>query len=344
MKALRLADIIDIDSYERIRPDYRPRILEHKRVRRVPVGPLVSVVFEDRETLRYQILEMTRVERTTDPAKVQIEIDVYNDLVPGENELSATLFIEIPELDQIRTELDRLIGIDSSVAVIVDAGSENETQAPGRFDERQLEEDRISAVHYLRFSLNAEQVERFEAGARVSLRISHPRYQHEAELCSATRASLLRDLRDATPVLLDPEEMKCSPAAAGTALVETPSVQARKLLPVGSRSRVVVETKDRAASLIGADPELISELVRVAQQVARELHARTGSCRIRMDAAADAKGALRIEVSSPSAPNAEAREPSAETEPSAGMEPSAETEPSAEAEPSEGGRREPQTR
>jgi hypothetical protein len=299
MRALRLADIVDIDTYERIRSSYRARILDHKKLRRVSVGPRVSLVFEDRETLRYQILEMTRIERTTDPAKVQTEIDVYNDLIPGENELSATLFIEIPELDQVRSELDRLIGIDEHVALVIDSGAKNERQIPGRFDPHQLEEDRISAVHYLRFSLCAEEVERFEAGARASLRIDHPHYRHEAELCGETRASLLRDLRDATPELLDSSELSDVQAPAASPAAASPNVQVRKLSPLGSRTRVVVETKDRAATFLGADPALVSELMRVAQQIARELQSRAGGARIRMDAPVDGNGALRIEISAP---------------------------------------------
>jgi hypothetical protein len=298
MKALRLADVVDIDTYERIRAGYRGRILDHKDARRVAIGPRVSLAFEDRETLRYQILEMTRIERTIDPAKVQTEIDVYNGLIPGENELSATLFIEIPELDQIRAELDRLIGIDEHVALVLDSGQEDERPVPGHFDPSQLEEDRISAVHYLRFSLCPEAVERFEAGARVSLRIAHPHYRHEVELRPETRTSLLRDLRDATPELLNTSALPRADASAFPA-VESSRLQVRKLPPLGTRSRVVVETKDRSATLLGAAPALLAELMRTAQQIARDLQSRAGGGRVRMDVPVDAPGALRIEVSAP---------------------------------------------
>jgi hypothetical protein len=297
MRGLCLADVVDIDTYEHIRPGYRARILDHKQPRRVSVGPCVSLVFEDRETLRYQILEMIRVERTTDPEKVQTEIDVYNDLMPGENELSATLFIEIPELDRIRSELDRLIGIDEAVSLVFDPGAENESCVPGRFDPSQLEADRISAVHYLRFSLRAHEVERFESGGRVGLRIDHPNYRHAVELDPATRASLLCDLRDATPELLDAAALPRARSRAATEPNE--GVRVRTLPALGSRTRMVVEARDPAATLATADPGLLSELMRTAREVARDLHARTGRCRIRMETRADAPGGLRIELSAP---------------------------------------------
>ena len=299
MRDLKLADIVDIDTYEQVRPSYRSEIIRHKQNRRVGVGPRVSIVFEDRETLRYQIQEMTRVERTSDPEKVQIELDVYNDLIPGRNELSATLFIEIPELSQIRSELDRLIGIDEHVALVIDAGGSEATRAPARFDQRQMEEDRISAVHYLRFSLTDGQAERFEAGARVSLQISHPNYRHETELGPATRESLLHDLHDSSPELLDPAAVQRARAADSSALVETGSVRARKLASAGAAERAVVETTDETTSFATADPAAVTELVRLAQRVAREMQLRSGSCRIRMDARTGESGGLRFELSAP---------------------------------------------
>ena len=101
---------MDLDRYEAVRPELRAAIIEHKRERRVPVGDRVTLVFEDRETLRWQVLEMARVEQIRDRDALQRELDVYNELVPGEDELSATLFVEIPDLERIRPELDRLIG------------------------------------------------------------------------------------------------------------------------------------------------------------------------------------------------------------------------------------------
>jgi hypothetical protein len=293
MQPLALDDILDIDAYEQIRPEYRARVIAHKRQRRVAVGPQVSLVFEDRETLRYQIQEMTRVERTTNPEKVQIELDVYNELVPGENELSATLFIEIPELDQIQPALDRLIGIDEHVALRV--GNDDEP-IPARFDDRQMEEDRISAVHYIRFSLSSAQAEAFRSGPPPRLRIDHEHYAHETILDDESRTSLAADLTGATPRLLDADSVRRARAAAPDTLLETDRVRARRLSAPGTPERIVVEPTQAGATLEGADPALLSELFEVTRQQARDLRARAGSARVRLDLLAGDAGALRFEI------------------------------------------------
>jgi hypothetical protein len=293
MQPLALDDILDIDAYEQIRPEYRARVIAHKKQRRVAVGPQVSLVFEDRETLRYQIQEMTRVERTTNPEKVQIELDVYNELVPGENELSATLFIEIPELDQIQPALDRLIGIDEHVALLV--GNDDEP-IPARFDDRQMEEDRISAVHYIRFSLSPTQAEAFRSGPPPRLRIDHEYYAHETILDGESRTSLAADLTGATPRLLDTDSVRRARAADPDTLLETDRVRARRLSAPGTPERIVVEPTQAGVTLEDADPALLSELFEVTRQQARDLRARAGSARVRLDLLAGDAGALRFEI------------------------------------------------
>lgn len=292
MRPLALADILDLDAYERVRPDYRQRVLAHKRDRRIAVGPQVTLLFEDRETLRYQIQEMTRVEQTTRPDKVQLEIDVYNDLIPGPDELSATLFIEIPDLDQIQPALDRLVGIDEHVSLVL---GEDE-RIPARFDTRQMEEDRISAVHYLRFSLTPEQAERFRSGPPPRLRIDHPHYAHETELSEDKRASLARDLSDETPVLLDVEAARDGTSERMETLIETPTVRAIRHSGPGGRERFVVAPVRGDLSLAEADPALLAELFEVSQRVARELQGRAEQVRVRLDGLAGEAGDLRFEI------------------------------------------------
>lgn len=294
MDALTLRDILEIDAYARVRDQYRPRVMAHKKQRRVSVGPRVSLVFEDRETLRYQIQEMTRVERTTDPEKIQIELDVYNELVPGPGELSATLFIEIPELDAIQPELDRLVGIDEHVALVLD-GLEDEPVV-ARFDDRQMEEDRISAVHYLRFTFSDAQLAAWRTGAGARLRIDHANYQHESPIEGVTRESLSRDLENETPSLLDPEEMQRAREATDEILLETLRVRARRLSPPGKAERVVVESVGHDGRFLDADAELITELVTTAQQVARQVQDGAGAARVRVDWLAGERGPLRIEI------------------------------------------------
>lgn len=287
MRGLTLDDILELDRYELVREEYRARVLAHKRERRVAVGDKVTLLFEDRETVRYQIQEMARVERIHDPRKLEHELEVYGELIPAPGELSATLFIEIGELTQVRPELDSLVGIDESVSIAIGEG-EKEESIRGRFDERQLEEDRISAVHYVRFPLTAAQRERFASGDCVRIRIDHPNYRAEAKIGATTRTSLLRDLCGETPLLLDPH---ASPAGqAREVLLETGRVRAyRPRHPVASE-HVIVEACESSASLLEADPELLAELMAVVQRFARELTARAGSCRVATRASGEAGG------------------------------------------------------
>jgi hypothetical protein len=294
MQRLTLEDILEVDAYARVRDAYRARVIEHKKQRRIAVGPHVSLVFEDRETLRYQIQEMTRVEQTTDPEKVQIEVDVYNELVPGAGELSATLFIEIPELARIQPELDRLVGIDEHVALVIP--ELEDARVVARFDARQMEEDRISAVHYLRFAFSDAQLAAWRSGRPVSLRIDHPSYTHEAVLGESTRASLTRDLQDDPPVLLDAEEMRQAREAASDVIQETGSVRVRRVWAAGGADRIVVEAVAPGTSFLSAEPALLAELVATAQRQARELQARSGAARVRLDLLSGEPGPLRFEI------------------------------------------------
>jgi len=243
----------------------------------VAVGEKVTMLFENRETVRYQIQEMVRVERIRDPEKIRDEIAAYSDLLPLPGELSPTLFNEIPELDEIKPELDRLLGIDESVSIAIGEGGAEDC-VRGRFDERQLEEDRISAVHYVRFPFSADQRDRFASGASVRVRIDHPNYRAEAEIGAATRESLLRDLRGETPELLDPAAAPAAPTRE--VLLETEKVRAYRLSRPLAVEHVIVEPVDASTSLLSADPELLAELMAVVQRFAREITARVGSCRV----------------------------------------------------------------
>jgi hypothetical protein len=277
VKRITLDDILELDRYELVRAEYRTRVLAHKRNRRVAVGDRITMLFEDRETVRYQIQEMVRVERIRDPEKILDEIDAYSDLVPERDELSATLFIEIPELSEIKPELDRLVGIDECVSIVIDEGGVEDCVG-GRFDERQLEEDRISAVHYVRFPFSVDQRERFASAESLRVRIDHANYRAEAEIGAATRESLLRDLRDETPLLLDPGRAPSEPTRE--LLLETERVRAYRLARPLAAQHVIVEPADTAASLLSAEPELLTELMAVVQRFAREVTARAGSCRV----------------------------------------------------------------
>jgi len=191
---IELNDVLNFLEYEKVRDGMRARVIDLKRARRVPVGPYLSVVFENRDTVLFQIQEMCRVERIADDARVQDEIDVYNVLLPCRGELSATLFIEITDKGQIRPVLGRFMGIDVGPTVWLQVGKE--FAVPGEFEPGHSDEEKgkLSAVHFVRFAFPPEAVRAF-AGSPVHLVVDHPAVRARALLGAATKAELLADLR-----------------------------------------------------------------------------------------------------------------------------------------------------
>jgi hypothetical protein len=221
---------------------------------------------------------MLWIEGIEDPEKIQHELDVYNELMPGERELSATLFIEITELAEIRPELHRLIGLDAHVSLLLGAGP-GEGVIRARFDPRQSEDDRLSAVQYIRFPLDAEETRRFaDAATAVRLRCDHPNYRHEAELPPAVRARLARDLSQEPEPLLRPH----AKGAADRVLFDDGRVRALRPARPRGPGHVVVEAIG-APSLLEAEPELRSALMEAVLRVAREVVREHGACRVAAD-------------------------------------------------------------
>ena len=196
MKPLAPEEVLSLAHYAAQRARFRDAIIAHKRRRRLSVGGKVTLLFEDRETLRFQVQEMLQVERISDPERVRYELDVYNELMPREFELSATLFVEITEAPSIRKELDRLVGIDEHVFLELGSGESLE-RIHADFDAKQFEEERISAVQYIRFPLGAELAAKFrDPSVPVELRVDHPNYAGKTTIDGDSRASLMADLID----------------------------------------------------------------------------------------------------------------------------------------------------
>jgi Protein of unknown function (DUF3501) len=192
-RAIRLGDVVNFFEYEKVREERRRRVIELKRKRRVEVGPYLSFVFENRETLLFQIQEMCRAERIIDDARVQEEIGVYSALLPRPGELSATLFIEISDKDQIKPVLDRFMGIDTGRHVWMEiAGG---PRVPGVFEAGHSDEEKgkLAAVHFVRFAFSAEAVSAFATSA-VDLVTDHSAARARARLSDGTKAELLTDL------------------------------------------------------------------------------------------------------------------------------------------------------
>lgn len=200
-RKLTLEDIADVRAYERERDAFRRHVIALKRLRRVGVGAFITLVFENRDTVRFQIQEMARAEKLSSDGEIQAELEIYNPLIPDPGTLAATLFVELTSREDLVSWLPKLVGIERAVQLRIGASCPSAADAlvlPARIDaehEKQLTRQTITAsVHYVHFDLTAVQVERF-ATEPVRLEIDHPAYAEGTSLDEATRTELLKDLR-----------------------------------------------------------------------------------------------------------------------------------------------------
>ncbi len=196
-RKLTLDHIADLRAYERERHDFRTQVIDLKARRRVHIGPFVTVVFENRDTVRFQIQEMARVERLLTDEAIETELRTYNPLVPEPGQLAMTLFIELTSDADLRRWLPELVGIETSLVLRVGEGDDAQTigATPEDAHAANLTRDEMTAsVHYLHFHLGDDQIEAVAAGP-VVLAIEHAAYEHATALGEDTVAELLTDLR-----------------------------------------------------------------------------------------------------------------------------------------------------
>ncbi|MGO8859831.1 MAG: DUF3501 family protein [Acidimicrobiales bacterium] len=200
-EALTLAEVLDLRAYERVREEYRAQVIHRKRLRRVALGPIMTLVFECFDTVRFQIQEMARVEKIISDEAIQDELDTYNRLLPRVGELSATLFIELTSEGALREWLPKLVGIERALGMEV--AGELVPSRPEETHEAALVRDAVTpAVHYLRFGLTPAQVDAFAVHPDgVTLVTGHPAYEARTVLGPAVRQELLGDLRGTTKPL-----------------------------------------------------------------------------------------------------------------------------------------------
>lgn len=193
MNLLTPQDLLPAAVYEQQREPFRSQIIALKQRRRISLGPLITLVFENRETLRFQTQEMIRVEQILDPRKVQEELDVYNALMPGAGELSATLLIEITEQERMKEWLDVFMGLDHGDTVAIRAGTE---QIFGEFEGGHSHETKISAVHFVRFTPTASMISAFaDLHVPITMTAHHHAYHADATVPGSLREEWLKDLR-----------------------------------------------------------------------------------------------------------------------------------------------------
>lgn len=195
MEKLTVDDIADLRAYEREREEFRRNVIELKRRRRIHLGTLLTVTFENTDTVRFQIQEMARAEKMMSDEQIAHEVEVYNQLIPGPGELSGTLFLELTSEEQLREWLPKLVGIQRELRFRLDeAGDERYVDSVPEDEERLTrEEETTPAVHYVKFPFSAIQADALREGPAY-LEVTHPAYRESVELLPAQRAELADDL------------------------------------------------------------------------------------------------------------------------------------------------------
>ena len=193
MEKLSRSDLMSLEQYSLERPRLRSEVIAHKQLRNVQVGPNMTWCFEDRTTIRYQVLEMLRAERIFESAGIQDELDAYNPLIPGGSDWRATLLVEYPDPEQRQMALAKLIGVEDRCWVRVSEMDRVFAIADEDLDREN--DEKTSAVHFLRFDLSPSMVQAMNSGATLSIGVDHEHYRHSVSpLPDSIRASLGADL------------------------------------------------------------------------------------------------------------------------------------------------------
>jgi hypothetical protein len=192
-RKLTLADIADVRAYERERDEFRQHVIDLKRRRRVQVGTIVTFVFENRDTVRFQVQEMARVEKLISDEQIRAELDIYNPMIPERGQLCATMFIELTSDEQVREWLPKLSGIERSAVLALATGDRVRALVDEQHDLGLTREAVTAAVHYLRWELTPAQVAAFEDGS-VAIEIDLAAYREAAHLSESTHDELVIDL------------------------------------------------------------------------------------------------------------------------------------------------------
>ena len=188
---LEAGDLFSLEQYHRIRPEFRERVLAHKKNRQVSIGPNATLYFEDRLTMQYQVQEMLRIERIFETEAIEEELSAYNPLIPTGTNLKATFMIEFPDAEERKARLEKLKGIEDHLFARVGDGERIACVADE--DLERTSEDKTSAVHFVRFEFDAAGIAALKGGAPLTFLIDHPEYRHQSNLSPEQRAALIAD-------------------------------------------------------------------------------------------------------------------------------------------------------
>jgi len=194
MSKLAPSSLMSLETYHKERPEFRKRALEHRRRRTVFVGPHVTLQFEDELTIRYQIQEMLRIEKTFDSEGIQDELDAYNPLIPDGSNLKATQLIEFADPEERKVMLEKLVALEHKTYIQV-FGHER-VYAIADEDMERSTANKTSAVHFMRFELTPEMIATLKGGAALGMGVDHPEYKHHLEeVAPETQTALVADLK-----------------------------------------------------------------------------------------------------------------------------------------------------
>ncbi len=194
MTAITRDELYSLEEYATLRPEFREKVMAHKRDRRVEIGPNATLYFEDHLTIQYQVQEMLRIERIFEPDAIEEELAAYNPLIPDGTNWKATFMLEYEDEQERRRALAGLTGIDKRVWIKI--GDHTPLYPITNEDMERETEEKTSAVHFLRFELTPDMLIAFKADEPVNMGIDHPKYNHTAEaLPTNTKDSLSQDLR-----------------------------------------------------------------------------------------------------------------------------------------------------
>jgi len=192
MKLLSREDLLSLEQYAAQRADFRDRVMAHKKNRRVDIGPHLSLYFEDRLTIRYQVQEMLRIEKIFEADAIQQELDTYNPLIPDGSNLKATAMLEFEDVDLRHRRLAELVRIEHHIWLRVDG--HEKVYAIANEDLERSTDEKTSAVHFLRFELNKPMAASVRAGSNLSFGVDHDLYRYQCRLENSTRHALAGDI------------------------------------------------------------------------------------------------------------------------------------------------------
>lgn len=193
MDKLTRDDLYSLEKYAEVRTEFRDRVIEHKKNRRLPIGPNANIYFEDRLTIQYQIQEMLRIEKIFEADGINEELETYNSLIPDGKNWKATFMLEYVDEDERRAKLSELVGVEANVWIQV---KDFDRVVPiYNEDLERSTETKTSAVHFMRFELTDKMINALKSGATLAAGIDHPLYPHTVDpVADNIRNALIEDL------------------------------------------------------------------------------------------------------------------------------------------------------